>query len=138
MVTQIQLEKIADYSTGINVYIDGETAVYPVGSEKFNEICAEWNAMLDGAHIMPAFGVSLHHETVKQMKKGVWAEFEFDKQYSSNDMPYEKLLIAVNPDWCGFNIVRCTPERGYDGRCFYYDLVGKNMAEFYNVLTDKK
>ncbi len=113
MVTEIQLEKITDYSTGVNVYIDGKTEVYPVGSEKFNDICAEWNAMLDGAHIMPAFGVSLHHETVNQLQQGVWAEFEFEKQYTSNGMPYEKLLVAVNPEWCGFNIVRYTSERGY-------------------------
>jgi len=134
MVTEIQLEKITDYATGVNVYTDGTTKAYPVGSEKFNDICAEWNAMLEGAHIMPAFGVSLHDETVKQVKKGVWAEFEFDGEYSSDGMPYEKLLVAVNPDWCGFNIVRYTASRGYDGRCFYYDLVGKTMKDFYNEL----
>ena len=137
MVTEIELEKITNYSTGVNVYIDGETAVYPIESEKFNEICAEWNAMLSGAHDMPAFGVSLHHETVKQIKKGVWAEFEFDKQYTSNGMPYEKLLVAVNPEWSGFNIIRYTAQRGYDGRCFYYDLVGKNMSGFYNCLVER-
>ena len=81
MVTEIQLEKITDYATGINVYIDGETSVYPLGCERFNEICAEWNAMLNVAHIMPAFGVILHNETVNQIRKGVWAEFEFDRQY---------------------------------------------------------
>lgn len=134
MVTEIQLEKITEYATGVNVYTDGTNQAYPVGSEKFNDICAEWNEMLDGAHIMPAFGVSLHDETVKQVKKGVWAEFEFDGEYSSDGMPYEKLLVAVNPDWCGFNIVRYTAERGYDGRCFYYDLVGKTMKDFYNEL----
>ena len=136
MVTEIELEKITGYTTGVNVYIDGETAVYPVGSEKVNDICAEWNAMLDGAHNMPAFGVSLHHETVKQRQKGVWAEFEFDKQYSSNGMPYEKLLVAVNPEWSGFNIIRYSAQRGYDGRCFYYDLVDKNMSSLYNCLVE--
>ena len=136
MVMEIELEKITDYAKEVNVYNNGKTAIYPVGSAKFNEICAQWNAMLDGAHIMPAFGVSLHRETVKQMQKGVWAEFGFDKQYSSNGMPYEKLLIAVNPEWSGFNIVRYTAERGYDGRCFYYDLVSKNMSAFYNCLVD--
>ena len=134
---EVQLEKITDYAKEVSVYIDGKTAVYPVGSEKFNAICSEWNAMLDGAHIMPAFGVSLHNETVKQMNKGVWAEFGFDKQYLSNGMPYEKLLVAVNPEWSGFNIVRYTAQRGYDGRCFYYDLVGKNMSAFYSEITRK-
>lgn len=136
MVTQIKLESITQHAKGINVYIDGEQQIYPVGCEKYEKICAQWNEMLDGARIMPAFGVSLHNETVREMKKGVWAEFEFGGQYSSNGMPYEKLLVAVNPDWRAFNIIRYTAERGYDGRCFHYDLVTKNMSAFYNTLID--
>lgn len=135
MVTQIKLESITQYAKSINVYIEGEQQAYPVGSEKFEAICVQWNEMLDGARMMPAFGVSLHNETVNEMKKGVWAEFDFGGQYSSDGMTYEKLLVAVRPDWRAFNIVRYTAERGYDGRCYHYDLVTKNMSAFYDVLT---
>ena len=138
MVTQIDLNSITQYANCVNVYIEGEQQIYPVGAEKFDEICAQWNAMIDSARIMPAFGVSLHNETIGEMKKGVWVEFGFNGQYSSNGMSYEKLLVAVRPDWRAFNIVRYTAERGYDGRCFHYDLVTKTMAEFYNVLTEDK
>lgn len=134
MIMEVELEKLTDYAQSVNVYNEGEHSVYTVGEDKFNEICASWNAMLDGAHIMPAFGVSLHAQTVKELKRGVWAEFVFGQEYWSNGMPYEKLLVSVKPDWCGFNIIRYTAERGYDGRCFYYDLVGKNMSDFYNTI----
>ena len=100
MVTQIKLENVTQYASSVNVYVDGETSIYPVGCEKFNDICAQWNNMLEGAHQMPAFGVSLHDETIREMKKGVWAEFVLDGQYSSDGMTYEKLLVAVHPDWC--------------------------------------
>lgn len=135
MIMQIALEKITDYAKGVNVYTDGETEFYKVGEERFERICAEWNNMIFGAHEMPAFGVSLNDETVKAMQNGVWAEFTFDRQLYSNGMPYEKLLVNVQPEWSGFNIVRYTAKHGYDGRCFYYDLVNKDMSGFYNCLT---
>ena len=132
---EIQLEKMTDYAKRVNVYTDGNVTAYPVGTTKFERICTEWNNMVFGAHEMPAFGVSLNDETVQALKSGVWAEFVFDKQYQSNGMPYEKLLVNVVPEWSGFNIIRYTEKHGYDGRCFYYDLVNKDMSLFYDCLT---
>ncbi len=48
-------------------------------------------------------------------------------------MPFERLLVNVQPEWRGFNFVRYTADFGYDGRCFYYDLAN-DMSGFYNVL----
>lgn len=132
---EIQLDKITEYAKSVNVIVDGVTTAYVVGGQKFNEICAAWNNMLFGAHEMPAYGVSLDRETRKAVKSGVWAEFVFDKEFSSNGMPYEKLLVNAQPEWRGFNIIRYTAEHGYDGRCFYYDLVNKDMSLFYDCLT---
>lgn len=135
MVMEIQLDKITEYAKSVNVIVDGVTTAYVVGGQKFNEICAAWNNMLFGAHEMPAYGVSLDRETRKAVKSGVWAEFVFDNEFSSNGMPYEKLLVNAQPEWRGFNIIRYTAEHGYDGRCFYYDLVNKDMSLFYDCLT---
>lgn len=138
MVTEIQLEKLTDFANSVNVIIEGTAEAYAVGTQEFNAICAEWNSMLVGAHEMPALGVSLNDLTVKEMKSGVWAEFVFGRTLTSNGMPFDKLLINAQPDWSGFNIIRHTAEYGYDGRCFYYDLVGKNMSAFYNFLVNLK
>ena len=134
MVMEIQLDKITEYAKSVNVIVDGVTTAYAVGGDKFNEICAVWNNMLSGAHEMPAYGVSLDRETRKAVKSGVWAEFVFDKALSSNGMPFEKLLVNVQPEWSGVNIIRYTAAHGYDGRCFYYDLVNKDMRLFYDCL----
>lgn len=123
------------YAKSVNVYINGATTAYIAGDDKFKEICAQWNNMLVGARQMPAFGVSLNGQTVKALKSGVWAEFVLKGQFSTDGMPYEKLLVNVQSEWTGFNIIRYTSERGYDGRCFYYDLIGKNMSDFYNCLV---
>lgn len=132
---EIELENLTQYATGVNVYNDGQKTYYAADDKKFEEICVSWNGMICGAHQMPAFGVSLNAETVKAMKSGVWAEFIFGKVYTSNEMPFEKLLVNAVPNHTGFNIIRYTSNKGYDGRCFYYDLVGKDMSGFYTVLT---
>lgn len=134
MVMQISLDKMCDYAKSVSVYNDGESRIYKVGEDKFNLICTEWKSMIFGAHEMPAYGVSLNDETVKAMKSGVWAEFSFGRELSSGGMPYEKLLINVQPEWTGFNLIRYTAKHGYDGRCFYYDLVNKDMSSFYDCL----
>lgn len=138
MVSEIRLEKLTDYAQSVSVISDGAAKTYAVGSQPFNEICAEWNYMLDGAHEMPAFGVSLNDCTVKEMSRGLWVEFAFGSTLACNGMPFEKLLVNAVPDWCGFNIIRFTAECGYDGRCFYYDLAGKTMQSFCNLLNTLK
>ncbi len=138
MCIAVNLEKAAECAEKINVYNDGTVYTYQTGSDEFNKIICEWNAMICDAHDMPAFGVSLNRETVKAMESGVWVEFEFGCVYESNGMPYEKLLVNVLKEYQGFNIVRYGSERGYDGRCFYYDLVNKNMSNFYDLLVNLK
>lgn len=136
MGIEIELEDVFCSAEKITVYNNGTVSVYGAGEKEFNDILVGWKAMTDGAHETPAFGVSLNRETEKALKKGIWAEFVFGTEYEYNGMPFEKLLINVEKDFCGFNIIRYTNEWGYEGRCFYYDLVGKNMADFYNILVN--
>lgn len=136
MVINMELENVFDNAEKINVYNDGAVNVYGNGEKAFDEILVGWKAMIDGAHEMPAFGVSIGRLTRQEMQKGVWTEFVFDREYEHNGMPFEKLLINVKKDYYGFNLVRYTAEHGYEGRCFYYDLVGKNMGNFYNILLN--
>ena len=92
--------------------------------------------MIDGAHQMPAFGVSINEYTVQEMKKGKWLEFVFPEQTECDGMPFERLLINVQKEGYGFNLIRYNAEQGYDGRCFYLDLVNKNTGNLYNILLD--
>ncbi len=118
----------------INVYSDGLKTSYPAGSAHFAEILASWNSMTDGAHKMPAFGVSLNGETLKAMQKGVWVEFDFGEVKSCWGMTFERLLIEVQKSFSGFNLIRYNANGGYSGRCYYLSLVNGNMGEFYRTI----
>ena len=89
--------------------------------------------MMKGSHEMPAFGVSLHNETLSAMNDGVWVELKYNKTYTHNDMPFDALLISVKPEDSGFNIIRNQNGR-YEGRCFYISLES-NMQSLYEYLT---
>lgn len=125
-----------DKSERISVYTDGIKTQYSAGDEAYKTILAKWNASLAGSHQMPAFGVSLNRETLESMQSGKWVEFEFGEIYESNGLPFEKLLIEVDKGMYGFNLVRYTKEFGYDGRCIYIDLAGKNLDDFYEFLLN--
>lgn len=135
MCMNIELNEVFSRSENINVYNDGKAVAYSAQDGEYKRILESWNKMLQGAHEMPAFGVSLNRETVAAMKRGLWLEFGFGKVYESNGMPFEKLLVDVKSEYSGFNLIRYTAERGYDGRCFYYDLTDKNMSELFNLLS---
>lgn len=136
MCISVNLDKACDYANKVNVYDDGKISVYTIGDKPFEEVINGWKCMICGAHDMPAFGVSLNKETVKALNSGLWVEFIYDKQYESNGMPFEKLLVNVQKGFYGFNIIRYNSDSGYDGRCFYYDLVGQNMDSFYDILSN--
>lgn len=134
MVPEIEIQEIAKYAESVNIYDGGVVAVYPKGERKFEEVCAVWTGMLKSARQMPAFGVSLHGETSDALKSNLWAEFVFDRQYCNNGMPFERLLVNVVPEFTGFNVIRYNSDRGYDGRCFYFDLNDSDMADLYNTI----
>ncbi|MDE7082602.1 MAG: hypothetical protein K2O89_02735 [Clostridia bacterium] len=136
MIVMEEIVEAFDSAETVSVYNDGDKTVYSSGEEEYAKILACWNEMIDGAHDMPAFGVSLDNYTRQEMKQGLWVEFDFGKVLECNGMPFEKLLISVKKSFQGFNLIRYNADCGYDGRCFYLDLVGKNMDNLYNLLLN--
>lgn len=123
-------------SQEVKVYRQGECKTYICSEQEYDEVVAQWNAMTASAHVMPAYGVSLDWHTVKALEGGVWVEFCYSSQNQFNGMPFERLLIEVKPQYCGFNVIRYNSEGGYSGRCYYIDLNGGNMSAFYNSLCE--
>ena len=127
-------EAIADCDK-IEVIIENESKVYDNISTEFDNILNLINNMLKSSHEMPAFGVSLHNETMKAKQTGVWLELYYDNTCMNNDMPFDSLLIQVEPEYTGFNIIRKNNGM-YDGRCFYIDLINNNMEQLYDEIKD--
>ena len=131
----MHLQQVFSEADEIVIYRDGENVVYGSGDGQFKNICAEWDDMLKGSVVMPAFGVSINSYTVNAMKSGVWVEFGFSRSREINGMPFEKLLVEVKPSHMGFNVNRYMSECGCAGRCFYIDLRGGNMSAFSDFLA---
>ena len=90
--------------------------------------------MLTNSHEMPALGVSLDSETRNELKSGLWLEFNYKTTQTYNDMPFDSLLIKVEPENCGFNIIR-KYNNLYEGRCYYINL-DCNMSDLYNKILE--
>ena len=130
---------IISSAESVVVYTSGEKINIDRDNESFGLIVDEFLEMIDGGYDMPAFGVSLDTETRNVMSTGLWLEFVFDKTHEYNDMPFESLLIELNPEYSGFNLIRKANGK-YEGRCFYISLVDKDMSKLclmVNSITDK-
>lgn len=111
----------------VAVYLGGIKSEFMAGSPEFSEILEAWQKMTEGAHQMPAFGVSIDKLTREEMKSGNWVEFCFSPAQHSNGLPFDALLMVVRPEYRGVNLVR-NWEGAYQGRCIYIDLDGGDMS----------
>lgn len=91
--------------------------------------------LCEKSYFSPAYGVSINELTIGELKKGLWFEMKFNTPLSFAEMPFEKLLINIKPDFYGFNIIRYNSDGGYDGRCYYLNLHNRS-TEFYNHLLN--
>jgi len=99
--------------------------------ENLNNVLSQ---MLQESHQMPALGVSIHTETIMAINKGVWLRLQYNGTQQVDDMPFDELLIEVNSEFVGFNIIR--GNRGiYDGRCYYIDLNNSTMKILNDYIT---
>mgnify|MGYP001070700145 CR=1 FL=1 len=131
----MELEEIIKNCNCICLYLDGEKTYFEKNSPAYNDIMNAWEDMTNNAIQMPAFGVSINAMTVENMRKGLWFEMLFNSKQQDEGMPFVRLLVNVVNDFSGFNIIRYLPEEGYQGRCFYFQLMGCDMSEFAKALN---
>ncbi|MBQ7797946.1 MAG: hypothetical protein IJ371_02360 [Clostridia bacterium] len=102
-----------------------------------DELNSVLNIVLQDSHALPAFGVSIHTETLKAIQKGVWLKLQYNGTQYVNGKSFDELLIEVQPNFCGFNIIR--GNKGvYEGRCFYIDLIDNTMKPIYYLINEKR
>ena len=136
-ITYNNLEEVFADSYQIDLLINNEKYEYDNNDQEYYKILVLFDEMLTGSRQDPALGVSLDNETRKAIKNGVWLEFNYDITRYNNDLPFDSLLIEVNQNYGGFNIIRKYNNK-YEGRCFYINLENNSrMNKLYNYLTDK-
>lgn len=107
----------------INIYREGEQFRFNSNSDGYEAVLDALERVTAKSYEMPAFGVSLDNETREAMKEGLWVELVFSKARTHNQMPFESLLIKVDGQASGFNLIRGYNGQ-YAGRCFYLSLDG--------------
>lgn len=122
-----------DYVSKMIVTIENKETSFEKGNDKFEVILKALKDVTEYAHDMPAFGVSLDDLTKEEMKTGSWLELGFNKTYEFNEMPFDGLLIKIEKDIYGFNLIRRNNKK-YEGRCFYLSL-SESMNELYNIIN---
>ena len=115
----------------IKVYNNGQ--IIEMTEEEQNKFDKLFFDAISNSRQMPAFGVSLHNLTIEEMQYGIWVKFLFNKTIVKSEMSFDELLICVQKDCHGVNVIRGNKGR-YEGRCYYLDLDG-NLDDVYEFLT---
>lgn len=130
------LDSINDYfehSNAVVVYSNGNIESFKDNSDEYKITVDLFEDICTCSREMPAYGVSLNEETQKELTKGFWVEFVFDKTQMHNGMPFDSLLIQVQPHFQGFDLIR--GQKGvYEGRCFHIYSPHNTMENLYNYL----
>lgn len=128
---------ISDYFNNadkILVYIDNNIEEYTADTIEFKQITDSLQKIVTNAHEIPAYGVSIDSETREAIKQGTWVELKYKSTETHNEMPFDSLLIKVDSEYSGFNLIRLHDNQ-YEGRCFYLSL-DNTMEELYNTLQE--
>ena len=130
----IEVLSVMPQADRIVLYTDGTEKIFFRQDTEFLDIVEAWETITQGAHQMPAFGVSIDRLTREEMKSGNWLEFFFAEKYESNGLPFDSLLFVVRSEYKGINLVRRDEKGLYQGRCIYIDLNGRDMSALAAVL----
>ncbi|MFQ6724164.1 MAG: hypothetical protein ACLRFE_02390, partial [Clostridia bacterium] len=125
----------------IQHYLTSSTHAYAIVDGNYNPVhdLNELNNVIENmlidSHTMPALGVSIHAEILQAVQHGVWIKLQYPQPCEVDGMQFDELLIEVNSEFGGFNIVR--GNKGiYDGRCFYINL-DKDMHQLSDWINQK-
>ena len=91
-----------------------------LSQQEFQQTFARLQDLFGEARVMPAFGVSIHEDTLNAMQDGEWLKLNYNAEMDKEGLLFTSLLFRLE-ECQGFNLIRLYGER-YDGRCIYLDL----------------
>ena len=132
-----ELTQILQNVESFNIYTNGMKENVKKSSPDFKCIQQNLNKLFMQARIMPAFGVSLHNETLNELKTNTWLEINFDSEQEINELNFSSLVFKLEPTF-GTNLIRKYNNR-YDGRCIYLDFMQEiNLNAILETLNKKE
>ncbi len=118
--TDYEIKKAIMNLKEVEFFINGRSKNISKSDKEFSTIYNKIVDILKSSRLMPAYSVSLHDETIKARKSGVWVELHFEGEQVINELPFESLLFKVEKT-SGINLIRNYLGR-YEGRAIYLAL----------------
>lgn len=122
MISFTYVDNVADYVQNIEsftLFNEGQKRNISKGNEEFDKILKNVKELFLLGRIMPAFGVSLHTETLNALNKDLWLQLNFNEEKGINGLPFNALLFKLETTG-GINLIRLYNGK-YEGRCIYLD-----------------
>ena len=86
---------------------------------RFESTLLKLKNLFSSARLMPAFGVSLHQETLDALNAGQWLKISFSHEQNVNGLLFDALVFQLSQS-AGLNLIREYNGK-YEGRCIYLD-----------------
>lgn len=109
-----------EYVESFEIVSQGKTKTIVHGSNEFFNILLKLEKLFVNSRLMPAFGVSLHNETLNALQRDCWLKINFNRELTKNGLPFSSLVFKLE-EVQGFNLIR-QYNNTFDGRCLYLDL----------------
>lgn len=134
-----EINSVFDDCYAIKIYDNNHKIIFEKGTKEFDKILQLWQITVNSGYEMPAFGVSIHELTIEDMQKGLHIEFLFDKLNYHNEMPFDSLLLKLQENQYGYQLIRHYEDK-YQGRCFYVNTteINNDLYDYIQSLTAKK
>lgn len=125
------------YVESFYVYENGNKKTLDKTSKEFALTLKNVENVFKTARVMPAFGVSLHEETLKEIRNDNWLQINFSKQMNKNDLLFNSLIFKLEKT-NGINLIRLYNGK-YEGRCIFLDFDDEvDLNELINKLANNK
>ena len=108
-----------DFVQKIELLNDAKVSVFKPDNKYFLKTVSNLKNLFKKARLMPAFGVSLHDDTIQALSEGKWLKVYFSRELEKNGLPFDSIVFEIT-NVIGMNLIREYDGR-YDGRCLYVD-----------------
>lgn len=114
----------------IEIFTDGKIKIVDKNNIQFVCIIDKLKNIFAQAQVLPALGVSLHHETIEALKTDTWLKLNFASEQEKNGLYFTSLLFKLE-ETAGINLIREYNNK-YDGRCIFLNL--DNTTKLQDIL----
>lgn len=116
---QDNISQITEYIADFTIFKNGTKIKVGKADKFYNDLICNIEGLFSLSRVMPAFGVSLHDETLNELQNGEWIQINFNKEIEKNGLPFNALLFKLEVTG-GMNLIRLYNNK-YEGRCIFIE-----------------